>query len=53
MQPRAPEKTPRDRRNCRNVKDNYVPRKVVYLAYNNYLAKLMYSQDYVQLYTDE
>jgi biotin synthase len=51
MQPRTPTKTPVDRRNGRNVKDNAIPPKGVYLPNNNYLAPHMKSPEYVQLST--
>ncbi len=51
MQPRVPLKTPKDRRNGKNVKDNDVPPHGVYLPNNNYLAPHMKSPEYVQLST--
>ncbi len=51
MQPRAPEKTPKERRFGRHVKDNNVPPQGVYLPNNNYLAPHMKSPEYVQLST--
>ena len=49
MQPRLPEKTPVDRRNGKQVKENAIPPKGVYLPNNNYLTPAMKSPDYVQL----
>ena len=51
MQPRFPDKTPVDRRNGRNVKDNDIPPQGVYLPNNNIMAPHMKSPEYVQLST--
>jgi len=51
MAPRAPARTPADRRNGRHVKANDLPPEGVYLPNNNYLAPHMKSPDYVQLST--
>ena len=47
MQPRTPLKTPAERRNGRNVKDNDLQPQGVYLPNNNYLAPHMKSPEYV------
>jgi len=51
MRPRAPGKTPVERRNGRHVKANAIPPQGVYLPNNNYMAPHMQSPDYVQLST--
>jgi len=51
MQPRAPLKTPVERRNGRHVKDNDVTPTGVYLPNDNYMAPHMKSPEYVQLST--
>ncbi len=51
MQPRAPLKTPVERRNGRHVKDNDLPPQGVYLPNDNYMAPHMKSPEYVQLST--
>jgi biotin synthase len=49
MEPRAPLKTPVDRRNGKQVKVNDIPPEGVYLPNNNYMAPHMTSPEYVQL----
>ncbi len=51
MQPRAPSKTPADRKNGRHVKANDIPPQGVYLPNNNIMAPHMKSPEYVQLST--
>jgi biotin synthase len=51
MEPRAPLKTPQERKNGRHVKANDIPPQGVYLPNNNYLAPHMKSPEYVQLST--
>ena len=45
MAPRAPVKTPADRKNGRHVKDNDLPPQGVYLPNNNYMAPHMKSPE--------
>ena len=49
MAPRAPSKTPVERRNGRHVKANDIPPEGVYLPNNNILAPHMKSPEYVQM----
>jgi biotin synthase len=49
MEPRAPLKTPVDRRNGKHVKANDIPPEGVYLPNNNFMAPHMTSPEYVQL----
>jgi len=49
MEPRFPEKTPKERRNGAHVKGNDIPPQGVYLPNNNFLAPHMKSPDYVQM----
>ena len=51
MEPRAPEKTPTDRKNGKPVKANDIAPQGVYLPNNNILAPHMKSPEYVQLST--
>ena len=51
MEPRAPLKTPADRKNGKHVKANDIPPQGVYLPNNNILAPHMKSPEYVQLST--
>jgi len=51
MQPRAPSKTPADRKDGRHVKANDIPPQGVYLPNNNIMAPHMKSPEYVQLST--
>ena len=51
MEPRAPRKTPADRKNGKHVKANDLPPQGVYLPNNNILAPHMKSPEYVQLST--
>jgi biotin synthase len=51
MQPRAPARTPQERRNGRRVKDAGLPPEGVYLPNNNLLAPHMRSPEYVQMST--
>ena len=51
MEPRAPLKTPVDRKNGKPVKANDIPPQGVYLPNNNILAPHMKSPEYVQLST--
>ena len=51
MQPRAPLKTPAERRNGRHVKANDIPPQGVYLPNDNIMAPHMKSPEYVQLST--
>ncbi|MGB5334665.1 MAG: radical SAM protein [Woeseiaceae bacterium] len=51
MEPRAPQKTPLDRKNGKPVKANDIPPQGVYLPNNNILAPHMKSPEYVQLST--
>jgi len=51
MGPRAPLKTPVDRKNGKHVKANDIPPQGVYLPNNNILAPHMKSPEYVQLST--
>jgi len=51
MEPRAPLKTPVDRKNGKHVKANDIPPQGVYLPNNNILAPHMKSPEYVQLST--
>jgi biotin synthase len=51
MAPRAPSRTPVERRNGRHVKANDIPPQGVYLPNDNYLAPHMRSPEYVQLST--
>jgi biotin synthase len=49
MEPRAPLKTPTDRKNGKHVKENDIPPQGVYLPNNNFMAPHMKSPEYVQL----
>ena len=49
MEPRAPLKTPADRKNGKHVKSNDIPPQGVYLPNNNFMAPHMISPEYVQL----
>ena len=49
MEPRAPLKTPADRKNGKHVKANDIPPQGVYLPNNNIMAPHMVSPEYVQL----
>jgi biotin synthase len=51
MMPRAPRRTPVDRKNGKHVKENDIPPQGVYLPNNNILAPHMKSPEYVQLST--
>jgi len=51
MEPRAPLKTPADRKNGKNVKANDILPQGVYLPNNNIMAPYMKSPEYVQLST--
>ena len=51
MEPRAPLKTPVDRKNGKPVKANDIPPQGVYLPNNNILAPHMKSPEYGQLST--
>jgi len=51
MTPRAPQRTPVDRKNGKHVKANDIPPQGVYLPNNNILAPHMKSPEYVQLST--
>lgn len=51
MEPRAPLKTPVDRKNGKHVKVNDIPPQGVYLPNNNIMAPHMKSPEYVQLST--